>query len=1464
MADWLDIGSLLNSYRNNLTNRATGLSPGPNSSIDPARQLLLRSNINWENPPDTMTSKSNRGGPSVVSRLFDILSRPRFAVAEATRQGIQPGGNDLTDALGGAWQGFSGKKKTSWRDVISEQEFNMHPEQFQKPTNPEDYKRLDFNYKGPNPISNRALIGFGVAGDLALDPLNLIGSGTVKGGLNAARKGLGIVDKVKPLEGLRPGATISSATHIRPPDPVPPESLIPQNQILPPGLRNPDTPIPTNIPQPTNVSNALPPTSIPTPTSTSAFLNAPEAPEFSGLSQAEKIDIGKKLIEEYKKSGADTFFLTHAGPQLQNLITPGSQPNYGNTLAHLASFLDNPGTAGKGIKFDAAAEIEKLTGIKVDPKNISTNRYTVRQSIPLNNAANNAPQPTPSPIPNPVPIENSASGIADEAIISPASRTLNDSAGFPKVQIPRSATAVGQTVPEIRNLIREISDTAGVARPKHISKMNRMELTYTLKQLRNSAGKTAVSKATQIEKLPTPPPKLNVAGAVNTGTKAKESSEALRLAQKYEDDVLTQPNKFPTPGRNPAVNNPAQQVNFFNNKIRPAARALYPGRNKAGVNAVALRMLREAENAFEAKGLHPAFWSGVPFKLSEVIDRMGGLKNLGDEHLTRIMTALGNQDASKITNTKLRNAVEAMITEQKLKEVPYIDMALNKSVATASVAQQALSEPKFEAFKNAIMKSQKTDLKTPKQMVNLSPNVPLYITPKSADFANQTLKQIFKASTPLPQQAINSNLKTIQQYIRSDGSTFWAPVNNAISKAINQTIGGPNPKQLGTVIGPAANAENWLLSRISTAYGNKDLRPTVMIVQQTARARATRRAKVLNSIAKTHNAAEITEAFKVAQGGIGGSTQKVDNLADDLSKTFENLFDATDLTKATGNSVAFRTGMVMSEINKQLKYMKAGFKFTNSAKATDSLGNVHDFSQGADWLKSWQIADVDDPLVFTSKVQAAVENVVGKNAFLDDFASRWGSKFYDARNGFTARISDPRLKNLYYNPELANQMGTVLKNWDQIYDPKSPVVKLFDQATSLWKTGMTIYMPAHHIRNFIGDVYLGWMDGVNTIKPYRVASKVMWSQRNRYDDLQSVEMLVNKRAISAALTRPGDNVLRTKSGLDVTAEQLYTAAFNKGLLQSANVVEDIMVDVIPKVKPLGGHLSSKIRGFAEGRDHFTRIAHFADIVAKSKSKNLEQVFEEAAKRVRKWHPDGMDLTGFERKYLRRVMPFYSWTRKSIPLIIEGAVLNPGKTMAYPKIMYGLQQFSGVESESITDPFPEDQLFPDWIKEKGIGPVAQYGMGGIPGTLARLSRSRPGFTGDPEGYTVANPSNPFIDTVAQFGGMGRFKDFRSGVGQMVNPFFRVPAEIGTGQTVLGTPVDYDPNKYATENIPLVAYLSQLGNIGLAGPTERGQQEGIPNTEGIVNWVTALGLRGTGASIKQAEFEARERAKKANGG
>ena len=76
---------------------------------------------------------------------------------------------------------------------------------------------------------------------------------------------------------------------------------------------------------------------------------------------------------------------------------------------------------------------------------------------------------------------------------------------------------------------------------------------------------------------------------------------------------------------------------------------------------------------------------------------------------------------------------------------------------------------------------------------------------------------------------------------------------------------------------------------------------------------------------------------------------------------------------------------------------------------------------------------------------------------------------------------------------------------------------------------------------------------------------------------------------------------------------------------------------------------------AEGN---ARVAVFIDALRKGKSA------DEAAMLVKKTLFDYSDLSSFERNVLKRVIPFYTWTRKNIPAQIEGILKNPQR---YQKI-----------------------------------------------------------------------------------------------------------------------------------------------------------------------------------------------------
>lgn len=70
-----------------------------------------------------------------------------------------------------------------------------------------------------------------------------------------------------------------------------------------------------------------------------------------------------------------------------------------------------------------------------------------------------------------------------------------------------------------------------------------------------------------------------------------------------------------------------------------------------------------------------------------------------------------------------------------------------------------------------------------------------------------------------------------------------------------------------------------------------------------------------------------------------------------------------------------------------------------------------------------------------------------------------------------------------------------------------------------------------------------------------------------------------------------------------------------------------------------------------------------------------------------WHYDYRNLTTFEKKWLRNLMPFYSWTRFNLPRQIMAMVENPGRYSKIPKLKQAIESLS-----SQMDDYPEPDYF----------------------------------------------------------------------------------------------------------------------------------------------------------------------------
>jgi hypothetical protein len=316
------------------------------------------------------------------------------------------------------------------------------------------------------------------------------------------------------------------------------------------------------------------------------------------------------------------------------------------------------------------------------------------------------------------------------------------------------------------------------------------------------------------------------------------------------------------------------------------------------------------------------------------------------------------------------------------------------------------------------------------------------------------------------------------------------------------------------------------------------------------------------------------------------------------------------------------------------------------------------------------------------------------------------------------------------------------------------------------------------------------------------------------------------------------------------------------------VIEDYMdegVDVggfskfMEKVALEGTKVEKLAMGVSEYREHYARLQHFMQIIykeqaaAKKTYSSIDELMQQAADRVKRFHPDVTMLSTFELRYMRRLIPFYSWFRGVLPIVASTLVTQPGRVLAFPKISYNVAVMSGVDPNSLSDPFPTDQLFPSFLSEQMVGPVIDTG----------------------EGYFGISPGVLHVDVLNTIG-----TDPLRGVAGMVSPLIRMPAEMlsggawGTGARIK------DMSDYLDSSLPGVNYAANISGFSPTGSVAslmqgqgldpQYQQAAGNKTEqdqllSLLNWFTGFGINNQSRPnfINYAEIEKRNKEGQASG-
>jgi len=652
----------------------------------------------------------------------------------------------------------------------------------------------------------------------------------------------------------------------------------------------------------------------------------------------------------------------------------------------------------------------------------------------------------------------------------------------------------------------------------------------------------------------------------------------------------------------------------------------------------------------------------------------------------------------------------------------------------------------------------------------------------------------------------------------------------------------------------------------------------------------------------------LTQAFGLIQKGEGpGANPEIAKAYKDLFQVVNTLFDFSNKsdtamlnTPLMRNSPAgiemvnktlkdFKiltpnTGLVSKEAK---KFIDEGRDFFDVQKAIDEQRKLAKRKINKDLLtiavEQWREWPVDDVTDFLSKIDAAIlrlatdVGVIGSFQKIVDDAALTSKVAVD---GFVkleleklGRYDQLIDNTLYYDKEVADvlyRMDELGLFSNKITGDMEKVMEVYDQTLQFWKYSITQLRPGHHPRNAIGSFSAqGIAEGPRYMaKATNDAAKAL----HLFGNITDVDMVrYLNRAGQPVLPRAGDVFSKGVYG-DITRETSVDAYHQLGMRRIGKVAEGIWEDeegalgkygkFIEKVslrETIVGDTATKV---SEWVDNITRLSHFYQIIHKEqaaklprfyrvvkgkKVADLEALYKYAAKRVQKFHPDSSTLSNFERKYMARIFPFYQWTRGAVPALLEAAAMNPGRVLAIDKASYNIAIAMGVNPDSLSDPFPEDQMFPSFLTEKVQGPQIKIG----------------------EKYYSVSPGFISWDIPNTFA----TDPFRGALG-MSSPIIRMPLELLTGTSVGTGAKIRDFSDYVDSNLPGINYAASISGYSPTGSiasmlqgmgmdplaqVAAGNRTGTSSAISIWNYLT-----GTGVSeytkpnyINYAEIEKRNR-------
>jgi hypothetical protein len=289
------------------------------------------------------------------------------------------------------------------------------------------------------------------------------------------------------------------------------------------------------------------------------------------------------------------------------------------------------------------------------------------------------------------------------------------------------------------------------------------------------------------------------------------------------------------------------------------------------------------------------------------------------------------------------------------------------------------------------------------------------------------------------------------------------------------------------------------------------------------------------------------------------------------------------------------------------------------------------------------------------------------------------------------RLTEDNALDIYYmTPEGAELMSRLFR----IQRNPGPFLRWYDKLLSMWKQITLFPLPQFHIRNSLSDAWLMFLGRAGDFG----------SMQESWNHLKLLERYSKGKLTKgeAYSTMRATRVSSVATGQEMNMEQLWNAALGQGISKGRFVVNDfvssvedagLMQEMIRVAQKSGIEEASRLaRGFRapgikiqEARETWQRFGVFISEWKKSGD------IQAAGLRVKEIFYDYNNLTSFEKSVLKRLIPFYAWSRFNIPRMIKTIATEPvlhAKTQAFIRNL----QFSG-DGQPI-----DERKLPDWAQQ----------------------------------------------------------------------------------------------------------------------------------------------------------------------